>query len=104
MKLLEVYREYMKFYSRYGDPVYMISMSETGIHMAAANATEFIKWLGNEGGAIAGYYLDDDDGTLWLYGKLEGVQLYTLLYGNEIDIDLSTIREFKKHGGVVTND
>ena len=95
MKLLEVYREYMKLYGQYDDPVYMISMSETGIHMAAANATEFVKWLGNEGGAIAGYYLDDD--TLWLYGKLEDVQLYTLLSGNEIDIDLSTIREFKKH-------
>lgn len=102
MKLLEVYREYMKLYRQCDDPVYMIGMSETGIQMAAANATEFVKWLGNEGGAIAGYYQEDD--TLWLYGKLEDVQLYTLLYGDEIDIDLSTIKEFKRLGGVISND
>ena len=102
MKLLEVYREYMKLCGQYGDPMYMISMSDRGIHMSAWDALTFKQWLEDRGGAITGYYLED--GTLWLYGKLEGIQLYTILTGDEVNIDLRTIREFKKWGGVINND
>lgn len=102
MKLLEVYREYMKLWDQHEDPVCMLGMSDRGIHMSAWDALTFKQWLENRGGAITGYYLEDD--TIWLYGKLEDVQLYTILTGNEVNIDLRTIREFKKWGGVVSND